>query len=119
MVETTSVEYTTLVRCTPDLLLAVKADILLLGAQLVAEELITPDKYREIINPYNPLEKRAAELVQLVQDKVRQNAQYYRIFRTVLEKDCLQYSDILEKLHHTYKATSSHNTGMFYAVMPA
>ena len=104
----TSVEYKTLVHLTRDLQYAVKGDLLDLGAELVAKGLITIDDYEEIRNPRNPRKERAADLVQLVQNKVQQNAQYYHVFKTVLEKDCLQYSDILEKLHQTFKLTPCH-----------
>ena len=104
-------EYKTLVRLTPDLQLAVKADLLRLGSQLVAKELITPDQYEEILNPHNPLMKRAADLVQFVQNKVRQNARCYYTFVAELEKNRRLYSDIMEELRQTCPL-SSHSTGM-------
>ena len=110
-------EHEALARCTPDLQLAVKEDLIHLGAELVAKRLITTDKYREIRNSRNPLEERAADLVGLIQDKVKQNDQCYHTFIAVLQNDRHQYNDILGKLQRTYSMISSPSTpGMLYAM---
>ena len=101
---TSSAEYRTLLFHTADLQLAMKAQLILLGAQLVSAQLITTEQFCEIRNPQHPSEKRAADLVQLVQDKVQQNPQCYQTFIDVVKKDQSQYGDILEKLQQTYHA---------------
>ena len=80
-----SPEYRTLVQHTYDLQLAVKMQLVPLGAKLVSAELITPDQYEEIRNPYKPREDRAADLIYLVQVKVLQDPKYYADFVAVLE----------------------------------
>ena len=110
----TSIEHRTLVLLTSDLELAARGDLLRLGSQLVSAELITTDKYGEIRNPFIPPEMRAADLVQFVQDKVRQDAQCYHTFTAVLESDRCQYGDILGKVRQTYNRISSPNTGILY-----
>ena len=109
----TSVEFRTLLVLTPDLQLAVKADLLHLGAKLMAKGVITSDKYEELKNYHISPANRAADLVQLVQDKVQQNAQHYYTLTDAFESDRGQYGDILEKLQQTYKKISSHSTGNY------
>ena len=67
-----SPEYQTLVNHTDDLQLAVKMELVSIGAKLVSAKLITPDQYREVqnSNSYLSREERAANLVDLVQVKV-------------------------------------------------
>ena len=80
-----SPEYRTLVRCTYYLQLAVKLELVPLGAKLVSAELITPDQYEEIRNPYRPREDRAADLIYIVRVKVQQDPQCYDDFVAALE----------------------------------
>ena len=79
-----SPEYQTLVHCTYDLQLAVKLELVPLGAKLVSVGLITPDQYAEIRNPYRAREDRAADLIYIVQVKVLQNPECYDDFVAVL-----------------------------------
>jgi hypothetical protein len=95
-----SVEYEVLIRNTVDLQLAVKANIISLGAQLVAAQVITPDQYEEIRNAHRPVNERGADLVGYVQTKVRQDPRHYRAFIDALKSDLSQYSDILTKLEN-------------------
>ena len=95
-------EYQTLIVHTLDLCLAVKHDIVRLGGALVAEGLITPDQYQHLRNPFIEETTRAANLIQIIQDKVQLNPQYYHTFVAVLKKDPRQYRDILQKLQWTY-----------------
>ena len=78
-------EYRTLVRHTADLLVAVKMELISIGAELVSAELITPDQYDEIINPYRSPAERAARLVRFVQVKVQQDPQFYDIFVDIIK----------------------------------
>ena len=80
-----SPEYRTLVRCTYHLELAVKLELVPLGAKLVSAELITPDQYKEIRNPYRECKNRAADLIYIVQVKVQQDPRCYDEFLAALE----------------------------------
>ena len=80
-----SPEYQTLVRCAEYLQLAVKLELVPLGAKLVSAELITPDQYKELRNRCIPCEDCAADLIYIVQVKVKQNPQCYGDFVAVLE----------------------------------
>ena len=97
-------EYQTLLRLTPDLRLAVKAHLLSLGGKLVASYLITPESDRELRNAHNPEVNRAADLVQLIQNKVREDPQCYHTFISVLEKNQAQHGVILRKLCQTFES---------------
>ena len=66
-------EYRTLVRCTVDLELAMKMELISLGAELVSAELITPEQYHEARNLHVSREMHAANLVEIVQLKVQQD----------------------------------------------
>lgn len=79
-------EYRTLVRCTADLELGVKMQLIRLGAKLVSAGLITPDENNEARNPYIPLDMRAADLVYLVQVKVQQDPKRFCVFIDILEE---------------------------------
>ena len=93
-------EYETLIRHTVDLQLTVRADLVSLGAQLVSAAIITPSQYQEI-NSCTSIDKRAADLIGYVQNKVHQNSQHYDTFIGVLMSDQSQYGDILAKLQET------------------
>ena len=94
-------EYETLIRHTVDLQLTVRADLVSLGAQLVSAAIITPSQYQEIRNSCTSIDKRAADLIGYVQNKVHQNSQHYDTFIGVLMSDQSQYGDILAKLQET------------------
>ena len=102
--ETSSVEYKTLVHLTSALQLAVKTQLTPLGGKLVSSGLMTPERYRVLRNSMHSEEDRAADLVQLIQDKVQQNPQWYQVFVSVLEKDWSQYGDLLQTLHQTMES---------------
>ena len=94
-------EYEVLVCHTVDLQLAVKDNLTPLGARFVAAEIITPDQYREIRNAHRPVNKRGADLVGYIQNKVHQDPRHYRAFIGALKSDLPQYGDILTKLGET------------------
>ena len=78
-------EYRALVRCTADLELAVKMELISLGAELVSAKLITPEQYHETRNLHIPLDVRAANLVYFVQLKVKQDPKWFHVFVGILE----------------------------------
>lgn len=95
-------EYRTLLRLTVNIQGAVKDKLISIGAELVANELISPEQYERIRNTQNPCDSRAADLVGYVQGKVQQNSQHYHTFIKALQSDEAQYRDILKKLKETY-----------------
>ena len=98
-----SKEYLTFIQCTQDLRLAVRSHLLSLGASLIAKHVITPDQEEELRNHHHSVGDRAATLIKLVQDKVRQDPKYYHIFMDILGKDLSQNRGILEILRNTYE----------------
>ena len=78
-------EYRTLVRCTVDLELGMKMELISLGAKLVSAELITPEQYHEARNLHISLDVRAANLVYFVQVKVRQDPECFHVFVDILK----------------------------------
>ena len=90
-----SIEYEVLIRHTVYLQRAVKDSLISLGAELVAAQTIFPSQYREIRNTSRPVDERAADLVEYVQNKVCQNPRHYYTFIEILKKDLSQYGDIL------------------------
>ena len=78
-------EYQTLIRCTADLQLGIKMELISLGAELVSAELITPEQYHVTRNLHISREVRAANLVEFVQVKVRQDPECFHIFVDVLK----------------------------------
>lgn len=100
--EAQSPEYRTLIYQTQNLQLAVKNHIIPLGAALVSSTLITADQYKIIRNSHNSTESRAADLIDMIQLKVKQDPQYYHIFIRVLGCNPDQYRPILQLLHKTF-----------------
>ena len=102
-----SVEYKVLVRHTADLQLAVKENLIHLGAKLVAVQIITLEQYRVIRNPHRPVDERGADLVEYVQTKVRQDPQHYHVFISALRSDESRYGSILTKLEQARLSQAS------------
>ena len=98
-----SAEYRTLIHHTANLHSAVKSQLVSLGARLVSLDLIAPEKYDEFRLLCNPEVNRAADLVRLIQDKVKQNPRCYHTFIAALQEDQAQYGDIIRKLQDTYQ----------------
>ena len=103
-------EYRTLIHHTADLQSAVKSQLVSVGAGLMSRALIAPHKYDELINYYVPEATRAAELVRLIQNKVKQNPRCYYSFIATLQEDQAQYGDILRKLQYTYQLNLQEDT---------
>ena len=61
-------------------------------------------------------ESRAAKLVELVQDKVEQNAKCYWTFVEALDANRLANADILEVLKDKYESLSSKGEHIVYSV---
>ena len=97
-----SIEYQVLIRHTTDLQVAVKDNLIHLGSQLVAAQIITPGQYEEIRNAYRSINEKGADLIGYIQNKVYQNPWHYHTFLGILRSDMFQYGDILAKLEQTW-----------------
>ena len=99
----TSVEYSTLIDLTSELRLAVRPDLISLTGSLLAARLISLDNDIELRNTAHSEVERSARLVELVQNKVRQNPCHYHSFIGILQGNQDQYRDILPRLEQTYQ----------------
>ena len=113
-----SVEYKVLIRHTVYLQRAVKDNLISLGAELVAAEIITPSQYREIRNTSRPVDERAADLVEYVQNKVYQNPRHYHAFIDILKRDLSQYGDILTILEQAWLLQESERQPVTPQLLP-
>ena len=95
-------EYQTVVTHVESLRLAVRPNLVSLGGALIARELISPDNESSLRNQMFPVAQRAARFVELVQNKIEQDASNYHRFIEVLERDKIQYETILSRLQETY-----------------
>ena len=93
-----SPEYRAIVKATGKLTKVFKNNITSICAELVANDLITPDQQRGLRNPNHDALERAADLVQLLTDKVEANPANYRTLVKILEEDRSTYNDVLESL---------------------
>ena len=98
-----SAEYSTLIDLTSELRLAVKSELFSLTGSLLAMRLISPDSDADLRNTTHSEVERSARLVELVQNKVRQNPCHYHSFTGILQGNQDQYSDILQQLEQTYQ----------------
>ena len=104
-------EYRTLQFLTNELTLAVKQDLTGVCGALFAVGLIIQGTREVMGNALIPKEERAAQLIGIIQDKVREDPHNYQIFINVLEKrDMTHYGDILRNLQGTYKGMISLST---------
>ena len=96
-----SAEYSTLLDLTVDLRLAVSSELISLSGALLAKRIISPNNDSELRNTVHSTAERSAKLVELVQNKVRQNSRHYHTFIGILEEHC---KDIIQKLEQTYSS---------------
>jgi hypothetical protein len=93
-----SPEYRSILKATGKLTRALKNNITPVCADLVAIDLITPEQQRKLRNPMHEAIERAADLVQLLTDKVEENPANYPKLIKILEEDMATYGDVLECL---------------------
>ena len=109
---TATPEYRTLISLTAELRLAVQSNLVPLSDSLKAEYLISPENASHLRNPMHPEADRAATLVDIIQNKVKQNSQHYHTFVRILESQGRNYyNDILSRLSVVYQehgGTSQH-----------
>ena len=112
-----SPEYEAMKDCVPRLRLAVKGDLISMSGELLAARLISEDKEASLRNKVVDESERAAEMVSLIMDKVREDRSNYRVFLEILEQDYLRarYQSIIDKLTEKYdihkKASAGRVTG--------
>ena len=106
-----SAEYNTLIDLTVELRLAVSPHLLSLSGHLLAKRLISPDNEAELRNAVHSEAVRAAKLVGLVQNKVRQNSLHYHTFIGILKGDEGHhvFEDICQKLVDAYRLRLQEN----------
>ena len=104
-------EYRILVKATGKLTKAVQNNITSLCVELVANELITPDNQKALRNPNRDAVERAADLVELITDKVEQNSANYHAFVKILKEDAATYKHVLELLECAASASLNTPTG--------
>ena len=102
--EENSAEYSTPIHLTSELRLAVRSEFISLTGSLLATTLISLDNDIELRNTVHSEVERSARLVELVQNKVRQNPRHYHSFIGILQGNQDQYRDILQRLEQTYQA---------------
>lgn len=97
-----SAEFSTLLDRTIDLRLAVNSELISLSGHLLATRIISLENESELRNTLLSTAERSAKLVELVQNKVRQNPRHYLTFIGILQGNQKHYQDILQNLKHTY-----------------
>ena len=88
-------EYRTLIKATGKLTKAVQDHITPICAELVANDLITPENQAALRNAQRPAIERAADLVTLITGKVEQNPENYHTFVKILKEDKATFKDVL------------------------
>ena len=97
-----SPEYNSISDCILELRLSVKANLLFLSGELLAARLISKDKEESLRNRSVPEAERAADLVSLVLDKVREDPKNYHEFVKILKKDEQQHKTVIDMLEEKY-----------------
>ena len=93
-----SPEYRSILKATGKLTRALKNNITPICADLVANDLITTEQQKKLRNPMHEAIERAADLVQLLTDKVEENPANYHTLIRILGEDTATYGDVLEYL---------------------
>ena len=101
--EYATTEYSILINLTSELRLAVRSELISLTGSLLASRLISPESEAELRNTAHSEVERSARLVELVQNKVRQNSRHYHSFIGILQGNQDQYRDILQRLEQAYQ----------------
>ena len=99
-----SLEYNCMIDCTPQLRSVAEPNLLSLCAELLAARLINVDNDKSLRNRNVDEPYRAAELISLVTNKVKENSANYHVFVAILEKDEQRYSSVLTRLKERYKS---------------
>lgn len=81
-----------------------KPDLIALCGELLRARLINEDKERSLRNRNVEEADRAAELVSLITDKVKEDPENYHKFVTILKKDEQQYKALITLLEKSYES---------------
>ena len=95
-------EYKAIVKATAKLESAVKHNITPLCGELVSCGLITPDQKSRLRNRNHDESERAADLVEMITNKVEQDPKNYETFLTVLQGDRTTYQEVLGILEQPF-----------------
>ena len=98
----TTQEYATIKKANPKLLKAVQNNIITLGSELLAEDLISDENYTSLRNENRDVVSRAADLVGYVMNKVEQSPKNYHTFVKILIEDRATYKEVLPVLEPIY-----------------
>ena len=103
-----------MIECTPQLKAAVKNHLVWLSGHLLARRMISDNNNSDLMNGNITDYIRAAQLVQLVQDKVAQNPEHYHVFVEILENDKnnMVFKDVLKTLKEKYGSLKGGACGM-------
>ena len=99
-----SQEFIALKRNLPLLVNVIKEDLISLGANLVASNVISHEFFSELVsNNVIPSTERAVRLMSAVTDKVRIDPRYFHKFTKTLQSDAALYGEMLAHLNETYQ----------------
>ena len=114
-------QYKTIVRATAKLESAVKHNITPLCGELVSCGLITPDQKSRLRNPNHDVSERAADLVEIITNKVEQDPKNYDMFLTVLHGDRTTYQEVVGILDQSFldsapQAPATEQYGKYFVI---
>ena len=99
-----SLEYDCTIDCTPELRRSAEPNLLSLCAELLAARLVNEDKEKSLRNRNIEEADRAADLVSLVTNKVKEDLSNYHVFMRILKKDGRRYKTLITRLEESYKS---------------
>lgn len=99
-------EYECLKDCLPTLRVCAQNNLLSLSCELLAARLISDDNEESLRNSQIGEAERAAKLVSLVMNKIKEDCSNYHVFLDVLKKDD-QYNIVVKKVEDSFAHHSS------------
>ena len=101
-----SVEYSTMLKCTVDLISEISADVLAVANELVAERIIPPSMQSSAQIQAKEPQTRATELVHRVTSKVRTFPEKFHVFLDILKRFGW-LEDLAKKIHESFDELKS------------
>ena len=95
-------EFESMKDCVPELRLSAKTNLLSLSGELLAARLISDENEESTRNRNVNEAARAADLVSLIIDKVREDPRNFHKFLRILKKNYQQYESVINKLNNHY-----------------
>ena len=99
-----SPEYNSIVDCIPELRRSVKRNIISLCGELLRARLINENKEESLRNTVREEADRAADLVSLLTNEVREDPENYHKFLAILKKDEWRYKTVIVLMEESYEA---------------